>query len=67
MLDSIKQYMTAYGGHPGAALDFLFNKENEQFIRENYCLTPVQPHDMTPYYDLDVRPQELSQMLRRIR
>lgn len=65
MLDSIKQYMTAYGGHPGAA-GFSFNKENEQFIREKLLSYPVQPHDMTPYYDLDVRPQELSQMLEEL-
>lgn len=65
MLDSIKQYTASYGGHPGAA-GFSFYKENEKIIKEKLLTYPVQPHDMTPYYDLDVKPQELLYILEQL-
>lgn len=63
MLDAVSSHMAAYGGHPGAA-GFSFTQENEDIIRKHLLACPVQPHDMTPYYDLEVKPQDMQQYLR---
>lgn len=62
MLDSCGHLFIRYGGHPGAA-GFSFKKENEAKIAEALSQYPVVPHDTSKYYDLEVRPEEVTGML----
>lgn len=65
ILDSISEYFIAYGGHPGAA-GFSFDPKYEPIIREKLLNYPVIPHDMTPYYDLDLQCKDIDTTLEEL-
>lgn len=62
ILGRAAQYLTGYGGHPGAA-GFAFREENKEQIHDLMVSGGIVPHDMTQYYDLDLDPCSAANVL----
>ena len=65
MLAGVKEYLSSYGGHPGAA-GFSFTPENEESVRSYLLAYPIKPHDFTSYYDLSIQSKDLILILNEL-